>query len=46
MDFEIAIDGLFEEPVAEAADALTNAPNLETVMPKCKHAAADQPGQL
>ncbi len=50
MDFEIAINGLFEEPVAEAADAFTNAPNLETVMPKCKlgvlHAAADQPGQL
>ena len=35
MDFKIAIKGLFEEPAAEAADAFTNAPNLETVM-KCK----------
>ncbi len=35
MDFEIAINGLFGEPTAEAADAFTNAPNLETVM-KCK----------
>ncbi len=35
MDFEIAINGLFEEPVAKAADAFTNALNLETVM-KCK----------
>jgi len=35
VDFVIAINGLFEEPAAEAADALTNAPNLETVM-KCK----------
>ncbi len=32
MDFEIAINGLFEEP---AAEAFTNAPNLETVM-KCE----------
>ncbi len=35
MDFEFTINGLFEEPAAEAADAFTNAPNLETVM-KCK----------
>ena len=35
MDFEIAINGFFEEPAAEAADAFTNAPSLETVM-KCK----------
>jgi len=35
VDFKIAIKGLFEEPAAEAADAFTNAPNLETVM-KCK----------
>jgi len=35
VDFEIAINGLFGEPTAEAADAFTNAPNLETVM-KCK----------
>jgi len=33
--FEIAINGLFEESAAEAADAFTNAPNLETVM-KCE----------
>jgi len=35
VDFEIAINGLSEEPAAEAADAFINAPSLETVM-KCK----------
>jgi len=35
VDFEIAINGLSEEPAAEAADVFTNVPSLETVM-KCK----------
>jgi len=35
VDFGIAINGLSEEPAAEAADAFINAPSLETVM-KCK----------
>jgi len=35
VDFEIAINGLFEELKAEAADMFTDAPSLETVM-KCK----------